>query len=393
MTTPRVLYRWLSASSGEPPSESFWSDRRYALARCAVLVRVFYGALFYLALERCPTWPDYFRLEAIRPIWPVAWLEWTGIQLGLAIVLPLSLLGPLAAFVFPRVWLCRAVAAISMFFASAFYNSFGSINHGWHAWVWTAALFVFLPDGGPARVAACTTRQQRYFLVFWSAQAALLLFYSMSGAFKLAGAAAQIVRGEVHAFAPEALPRHTIYKMLEVNFEPPGSFIGVFLAERPWLASPLFIGGLCIEAFSLVVSFRPAAHRLWGTSLILFHVGIYFTLSIMFSWQVLLIGLLLVCSPWRQPDRSALASLPVVGDALALRRRLRSLGRAPEFGIVARAWRPRRLDGPSDLTLERSAVAVPSGDGYAARTRQNGNGTDHPGPRTPVSGPGPRDLS
>jgi hypothetical protein len=62
------------------------------------------------------------------------------------------------------------------------------------------------------------------------------------------------------------------------------------------------------------------------------HLGIYFTMTIMFSWQCLLVGLLLICSPLAPPRmqlREMVLALPVFGDAIRWTARFRLRDRRP----------------------------------------------------------------
>jgi hypothetical protein len=61
-------------------------------------------------------------------------------------------------------------------------------------------------------------------------------------------------------------------------------------------------------------------------ALIGFQLAIFFTLTIMFSWEILLVGLLLVASPFAPPTsrwREVLMQLPVLGDVRSAWRRRR----------------------------------------------------------------------
>jgi hypothetical protein len=100
--------------------------------------------------------------------------------------------------------------------------------------------------------------------------------------------------------------------------------IGPFIADHPWVGWLPYIGALYLEFASILIVFRPAAQRLWAVALICFHVGIYLTLTILFSWQMLLVGIMLLCSPFapaRASVRQVLMQLPLLGDAVAMLRR------------------------------------------------------------------------
>ena len=313
--------RTVTSSSGT--LTAFWRDQRRALAHAVLLVRVLYVCLFFIQLQLYANWNGWLKLESLKLLWPVAWFRWTGVPAGVAVVVFGSLLCSLLAAAAPTSRIARGLAALFILQFAAFFNSFGSTNHGWHAWTWTAVVLVFLPDGALDSVSDCTSRAQRYLRVVWFAQALNLLFYSMSGGFKLAGAAAQFARGEVHALAPDALARHIAYRVME-GTRPADYTFGPFIVAHPYAGWPIYLLGLYIEVFSVLVAFRPSLHRAWGVILICFHLGIHFTLTIMFSWQTLLVGLLFLASPFA-PARGSLAvavrSLPLFGAAWTWRRR------------------------------------------------------------------------
>jgi hypothetical protein len=57
-----------------------------------------------------------------------------------------------------------------------------------------------------------------------------------------------------------------------------------------------------LETFSVIAAFRPRLHRLWGLGLIAFHFGTQLVMGFTFAPNIVLVGLLLVCSPFA-PDR------------------------------------------------------------------------------------------
>jgi uncharacterized membrane protein YjjB (DUF3815 family) len=314
----RKIRRVLKGNARVLSARALWDGQRNALVRAIVLVRVFYVAMFFIQLEPRYFWGDWMKLTHIRLIWPLVWFEITGIRAGMLAVIVGGIATSLLAVMWPHRRVCRALAAVGILEFGAFFNSLGAPNHGPHAWFWVAAIFVLLPDGTANQVSANLIRRQRYLRVFFAAQVALLTFYSLSGAFKLAGTALQMSRGEVNGFSPEALARHTAYVLQEGAVMGPW-VLGPWIIRHPYVGWPLFLATIYLEVFSIVVAFRPGLHRFWGVTLILMHMSIFFVMAIMFSWQILLVGLLLVCSPFA-PERTAwrevVGLLPVVGDVM-----------------------------------------------------------------------------
>jgi len=269
-----------------------------------LLVRLFYVCLFFIVIQTYPSWAPWLRATDLQLLWPVAWFRITGTHAGVVTVLFFAPASALFAAIKPDSRLARILAAIGILVFGGFFNSFGTVNHGLHTWIWTAIVFIFLPSGDANAMELSLVRRQRYLRVFWWAQATVLFFYTLSGSFKLAGAFLQIARHQHSAFSIDALARHLAYRLQE-GMLMDASMFGAKVIAHPILGWPLLLFSIYLEFFSLLIAFRPAAHRLWGVLLILMHVGIYLTLAIMFSWQLFLVGILLVCSPFAPQSRAS----------------------------------------------------------------------------------------
>jgi hypothetical protein len=301
-----------------------WRRQPIELARAVIVVRAFYACTAYLLIEWARGWAEWATVHTLEPLWPLFWARWTGVETAIAFVHGSSLACALCAAIMPQLRAARLAVAVTFMLESALLNSRTGtvIAHGLHPWLWTAMLFVFLPNGTEAEIAASRPRSQRYLRVFAGAQATVLMFYSLSGLFKIAGAVLQLSRGEVHAFAADALARHAAYRLLE-GAEPAGFFaLGPWLVSHPGAGAAIFPFAIYLEACSFVVAFRPALHRVWGMSLIMMHLGVYLFLTILFSAQILLLGLLLLASPFAPRDnalREVIDQLPLLGDLRRLR--------------------------------------------------------------------------
>jgi hypothetical protein len=338
----RRVRRVLTANRASPAPRELWATQRRALAVAPLLVRVFYVALLCDFLSQYDGWDYWLSLDQIRLLWPLAWFKLVGVRVGIAIVIFGAPASAILAIALPGVRACRVLVAAFTLMYGAFQNSFGASigSHGEHAWFWAAAIFVLLPDGpmpdsGDASPGA-RRRAQRYLRVFWAAQAAVLLFYSLSGSFKVAAGLVQMWQGQANTFSPDALARHAAARMLE-GARVARYTVGPWLVDHPRAGWPFYLAAVYLEVFSFIVAFRPAVQRAWGVAMICVHLGIYFTLTIMFSWQIMLVGLLLVCTP-TAPQRISLRQmvwqLPLLGDLLSW------------SAIAGRALRRRRLPTP-----------------------------------------------
>lgn len=125
------------------------------------------------------------------------------------------------------------------------------------------------------------------------------------------------------------MARHVAFRLLEAG-EPRSSYVGHYIVDYPWFGWPIYLIAIYLETFSLLVAFRPAVHRAWGLGLILMHAGICLALDISFVWQVHLLALMLIASPfaptyesWRAAVVATLRDFPLLGDLrrlLAFRR-------------------------------------------------------------------------
>ena len=223
------------------------------------------------------------------PLWPVAWVSHpsTGI-----VLLVTNLAFAMLAAWHPANRILRVFAAASLLERIAYISSFAPIGHGMHFVLWTSIIFCFLPHGnsGESRM-----HRQKYLFVFWTTQCTLLLFYSLSGGFKIVGAVYQLVVGQPSAFDFDALSRHIAHQALVYSS---GSILGDQLFELRFIGWLMFVSAILLEACSFPVAFRPAFHRFWGMSLIGMHIGIGLAMNVWFVYQILVVGLLLVNSPF-----------------------------------------------------------------------------------------------
>jgi hypothetical protein len=288
-------------------SETF-ARQREAFARAGTLVRCYYGALLFLAVLLLPEWPGLLQHRSVVPLWPVAWLLRVELPAGIVVILALHLAGSLAGALWPERRGARALAFVGWLQYVALINSFGKINHSLHLWVLTAFLLVFLPRRWGKHKTLSRTQRQQFLLVFWSCQAVTLLVYSMAGLGKILGAIYQMAMGQAHAFQPDALAILTADRLLQTNVR---GLFSEWLIAHPWFGWPLMLADLYLQFFSFWAAFRPALQRLWAVLLILFHVGVFLLMTIVFPQNVLLLAVLFISSAADLPR--ALVALPLFG--------------------------------------------------------------------------------
>ena len=286
------------------------------------LVRFFYAGLVYLAASLVPAWGGIVERVPVQPLWPVAWLH-SGE--GIVGVLCLHLFGAVAALAFPQNRWARLAAFLGVLEYVALSNSFGKIGHSMHGWVLVALIFLFLPCGGFERGAARAVRQQ-FLHVIWLATFLLLYIYFMSGMSKVGGCLWQLWNGEATVLNPHALSNQIADRLNQTQGT---NSVAVWLIDHHWIGWALYLGVIYLQIAALWAAFRPALLRPVGIAMIFFHVGTYFIFTIGFIPMVLLVGILLLGSPWAPPTdlgRSCWTQLPGVGVTRFLIRRVTKRG-------------------------------------------------------------------
>ena len=311
----RIANRGLSTRVCIPFGDAITQQRK-AFALANLLVRSYYGVTLYLLANRLNIWADWLVLKEISPIWPIVWVNLTGISVAVHVIMGTSLVAAFLTLLFPEKRVLRILLFVSLLEYVAFSNSFGKINHDWHNWLMVAFFFIFLPHGRQEQIKRSITRRQLYLTAFWGAQLSALAFYSLSGVWKVVVGGSQLLRGEVHAFSPDALAYHIANRLLQTNSP---SMMGSFIVEHPLVGWPMYLGIIYVQLFAFVAAFRPSLHRLWGGALICFHLGSYFTMSINFPQNILLLVLFFISSPFSPQSyhlSTILGDLPLIGWAL-----------------------------------------------------------------------------
>ncbi len=288
-----------------------------AFDRAYTIVGLFYACNLFAVFQYMLWWRGLSEIREIDPLWPVFWVPWLGIETAVHGIMATVVLGALAAAFLPHRRSARISAFLGLFLYHALLNSFGKIGHAWHAWILCALLLIFLPDGARSQIARSRAHRQRYLNAFWSAQAMQLVFYSMAGFHKITGVIPQMLRGEVHSFAPEALSYHIAHRLAQTESE---SILGEAMIAVPSLGWLPFLFAMYLQAFALWVAFRPSIQRPWALGLISFHFVTYLTMDVSFAPSVLLLGLFFLCSPFAPVEldwRRGLRDMPLFGSFFA----------------------------------------------------------------------------
>ncbi len=253
------------------------------------------------------------------PLWPVSVLEKLGLEwlINKDIILGVGCIIGLLAVISPGMLIWRLGVFLCIFLFTAMYNSYGSISHGYHLYVYISFALLFLPaaTGRPGMsrkdAMACNS-------AFWLAQCMALLAYSLSGFWKV------WVNG-LDILATDNFVMILLGRAMEDT--KPLPLLVPFFVSHPYLAWVCFTGFVYVETVALFALFRPHLQRPFGLVLIVFHFGCWWLLGFSTIPNIVFWALLLVLSPFA-PRRFSLSAT------------LRSL---PLLGIPFRIWAAARL--------------------------------------------------
>jgi len=302
-------------------SELDFKALQRAYVRATLLVQVYYAFLLFdftnLAIG---LWRQAAVANTIQPLWPVFWAQAFDGKTVFAAIICCALVADVLAVCLPGKRWVRLFLFVSFLLLDAISNSFGKINHSQHALIAIAFIFIWLPDVAGSEEKISQIKRQLYLRVFWAAQLAFGLFYFMSGSWKIWIGVQQLLAGEINTFHPYALANLVAFRLLQTN---QSSILGWLLIEHPLVGWPLHLGVLYLEFFTIIAAFRPSIQRIWGVGLVVFHIGTWLLMEILFGSNMLMIGFLFILSPFAPPQtnwRTLLEQLPLLGEIISWRK-------------------------------------------------------------------------
>jgi len=301
---------WSSAQSSTIAGNVAFQRRAYE--RAVVIVRVYYALSVAVAVQSISGWPGYARLQNADPLWPAHWwFDRVGVRTGVNVIFCAYLVAAAVVMLLPERRWARLAYAFTLLQYMALLNSFDKVNHSLHAWLFVSIVLILLPRGpwdGRRRIGD----RQFFLTVVWVAILVVLLFYTLTGAWKIDEAVRGVIDGRINGFSFSGFSHIVGLRLLTNN---QGTVLGPFFTHNEIPGWALFVGTMYLETSSVIIVFRPRLHRLWGAGLIAFHVGTQLAMGFTFPENIVLVGLFLVCSPWT-PDRigvrDALLDLPLV---------------------------------------------------------------------------------
>ncbi|MEM7666507.1 MAG: hypothetical protein AAF250_11675 [Pseudomonadota bacterium] len=274
--------------------------------------RYFYLAAALYVWMCLPQWHQaVIGAPPLEHVWPLYWAADIPILPLMDTLGVISATLAILAFWKPDVILFRIGFTLSFLFCASVSASLGAINHGHHEWIWVSLVFIFLPSG-TTRVAKLS-----YCLTFATAQALVLMFYTMAGFWKFAEGIKSLINGVPGNFSPDALAWTLADRMAQTNTSP---LLGPFFVDYAILAWPLFLCLMYVQIVSIVIAFRPSMHLVWAGILVAFHTGTFLLMEIAFPTHIVILMLLLIASPFQREDwlrPQTLTLLPLFGGLFA----------------------------------------------------------------------------
>ncbi len=246
---------------------------------------------------------------------PLFWAAYVNFDIVVTAVFLGLMFSALVASLFPFSRTARTLAFLGILQYHAYSASFGGPNHQWDHWLWIALILIFLPT---IRTEPSRDTRRMFSLVFWTAQAYLLLTYSMAGIGKVIYGVIQFAEGQSNAFFPDA---GALFASTQLNLMGETVPLASLIINNPMLAWIPFLLMLEIQTFAIVAAFRPQLHRIWGVGLVLFHIGTFLTMRAVFVAPSALLLLFLVSSPFA-PDRARVREIvlavPILGTIIRM---------------------------------------------------------------------------
>ena len=311
----RVLAGGKRTGTGPFTRVSLAYDRSLSLVRLYYLTSVY---VCYSLLARFDRLAE--EAGAWQLLWPLTWAEHLDAQTAVRVLGIAGFIAALLASMLPGSRIARALFALLFLGLAAVPNSLGAVNHGYHAWFWIGFCLILLPSGTEREVSRAT--KMAFLSVISTLQALLLLFYSLSGTWKVVEGFAAWRAGIEGNFSYMGFSRVLANRVVETGTSPP--LADVFI-NNPWLAWPCFMVVIYIQMVSVLIAFRPALHVAWGYLLILFHFDTWLLMEIPFPLHVLFLVLFFVLSPFR-PESAKISAmvhdLPIFSGVVTMAKRL-----------------------------------------------------------------------
>ncbi len=267
--------------------------QKQAYESAKLLVQLFYVCQFYFLNQGFYEWMGLRERTVVDPLWPVKWMSYAGLLKPVDFAIIFYTLSLIFSSLYSSVRLFRLLNFVGLLLFASLHS--GKINHTWHAWIYVSFIFIFLPDEPKKKSNEKRLYRQKYLSVFLAAQASILVIYTLAGFWKYYDAFYQLANGQVNAFSFKGFAYQVADRLMQTNST---SLLGSYIIDHPWLGWLMFQGAMLLELTSIAVLWFPSLQPLWGLSMICMHLGSVLTVSVRFSSNIILLGLLFVSSPF-----------------------------------------------------------------------------------------------
>ncbi len=279
-------------------------------------IKIFYLFVLFYSFNKVTSLLSNPIQTNFLPLWPVYWLHYIPKEFGIIVISLGVLVSTFLTVLRADLLMFRVLTFLSLLQIEAYLNSFGKINHAEHLLILIAFILIFLPTKSIQ-----SNSQKIYFIkVFFSCQLMIMLTYALSGAWKIETGITQIFEGQIGTFHPLAMAYQIAGKLSETN---ESSLLANFFIKNIWLAWPLYLGSIYLEIFAIYAVIKPDLHKIWGAFLILFHILVYLSMAIPFSFNIFLLGLFFIYSPFAPEKfllKEVLKQLPLIDIFLKLKK-------------------------------------------------------------------------
>jgi len=319
------IRRFLNISFAIPKFDNF-AEKTGPFMCAQSVVRFYYIAMLFLSLSLFSSWWDtsFIAQSTITQFWPTFWLPLVGATFAVYFVRLLFLFGSALATMFPGNRFARALAFVGLLEFVSLYVSFWKLDVDFYAWVATAFILIFLPKWkNPEQ--SDTDNRKKFLLVVWACQTIVMVGYSMGAFGKILHSVPAFLAGHAHSFSINAASLHIADRLLTTNSV---SVLGPFVINNPLIGWPIFVGVIFLMLFAIITSFRLPLQRLWGIGLIMYHIAAYLTMNIGFIFNVLLISILFLDSPFKDRNmklKEILSHLPLFGKIFSINKSERKI--------------------------------------------------------------------
>lgn len=308
------------------PSLTELSQNISVVRKAETLVKVFYVFFPIIAYNFFRNWPVPLTRENFEPIWPLFWSDALSLEgdVTVNIVRSVFLIASLLGLALYRYRLVRALIFLGVWQAHALSSSFGSFTHELYPWVFVSLIFIFLPTQSGEDAAWESNR--RLLLMIWSAQAFLMLLYTMAGIWKFEAAFVQYLAGQIHGFSIEGFAYQVADWVPKLQRE---AVLAPYIIAYPLIAWPFYVISHFFQLFAFWTMIRPSLQKVWALELVLFHIGTFMVMGIEFDAFFLIVLALLFFSPFT-PERVSMRQIffdfPILGQIAEFlaRRRVRT---------------------------------------------------------------------